>query len=170
MAILIEVNELNVSSSIISVKDYFHNKNIYMDLLYVNSVVELYSRSTDLGFDMFAIVFDGISKFKHIRYANQDTYLPNNAWIDVPKSIVNLYQEELQRRKKEYCKLLFDIRKSYKGLTLKIVKGTKDTIGIKGYCIWNGISKFGKPRVGIKDKFGVIYWVNAENCEISNGD
>jgi len=77
--------------------DYFNNKWIYMEELYEECVVELYSKEAKMGFDLVAIVFDENKKeFIHYKYANQDTYLPNNAWVDASKTITDLYEKELK--------------------------------------------------------------------------
>ena len=142
-----------------------------MEELYKGFVVELYSKETKKGKDFIAIVYERYNEeFIHYKYANQDTYLPNNAWIDAEKWVVDLYEKELKKRELEYLKLLLKIRNSYKGLTLKVVRGKKTPLGTKGYCIWSGMSKYGQMRVGIKDEQKEVHWTSASNCEIDDGD
>lgn len=148
--------------------DYFNNKWIYMEELYKGFVIELYSKTTRSGYDLVAIVFDDKRKeFIHYTYANQDTYLPNSAFVDASDDFLKSYTKELDKRKKKYLQFLLDTKKSYKELRFVVFQGKKPEPGTKGFCIWSGPSKYGRgTRLGIKDKDGNVHWADLDNCEI----
>lgn len=169
MSVWIETDPLYSLSPSQFVMDYFNNRRIYMKELYKGLVVELYSMATKKGYDLAAIVYDkDKEKFIHFKYANQDTYLPNSAFIDATDDIFDLYKKELGKRTKKYLQYMMDVKKSYKGITFKVVRGNKIPVGTKGFCIWSGMSKWGKMRLGIKDKDHNVHWIDLKNCEIYN--
>jgi len=149
--------------------DYFNNRQIYMNELYKHSVVELYSMATKKGYDFVAIVYDKeIEKFTHFKYADQNTYLPNSAFVDASDNILDMYKKELKRRRKKYLEFIMDTQKNFRGATFQVVRGKKVPIGTKGFCIWSGMSKWGKMRLGIKDKDNTVHWIDLKNCEIND--
>ena len=53
-----------------------------------------------------------------------------------------------------------------KGVVLKVVLGRKVPQGTVGRVFWLGVS-YGKPRVGLKDSSGEVFWTALSNCELA---